>query len=123
MQRENTYFLICIFLILLSGIYPNQVNAQSTLQSFQTNPLEFWNIQNADSVFNANSTITINQDGTISDTWFDSDFGKRALINITGSSGAGTNYQILVNVTYDSDMNSDFSDLRFTDNDKVTLLR
>ncbi|MDG6221834.1 MAG: DUF2341 domain-containing protein [Candidatus Bathyarchaeota archaeon] len=33
-----------------------------------------------------------------------------------------TNYQIKINVPYDSDMNSDFSDLRFTNSDEQTLI-
>jgi len=33
-----------------------------------------------------------------------------------------TNYQVRINVAYDSDMKTDFSDLRFTDSDGTTLL-
>lgn len=49
-------------------------------------------------------------------------FEKRREIDITGASGAGTGYQVLVNVTYDSDMQVDFGDIRFTDDDGITEL-
>ena len=53
--------------------------------------------------------------------WLDG-WNYRQSVLITGSVGAGTNYQILLNVTYDSHMQIDFDDLRFTDNDGSTLL-
>lgn len=43
-------------------------------------------------------------------------------ITITGSTGAGVNYPVYLNVTYDSNMQVDFDDLRFTDDDGSTLL-
>ena len=43
-------------------------------------------------------------------------------ITITGSSGAGTNYQVKLDVTYDANMQTDFDDLRVTTEDGVTLL-
>ena len=46
----------------------------------------------------------------------------RQSILINGSVGAGTNYQICLNVTYNSNMQTDFDDIRFTDNDGKTLL-
>jgi len=39
-----------------------------------------------------------------------------------GASGAQTDYQVKLTVTYDSDMKSDFSDLRFTNGAEDTLL-
>ncbi len=46
----------------------------------------------------------------------------RQNITLHGTSGAGTNYQINITVTYDSEMQSDFDDIRFTDDDGTTLL-
>jgi hypothetical protein len=43
-------------------------------------------------------------------------------ITITGAVGAGTDYQIMLTVTYLSEMETDFADVRFTDNDGSTLL-
>lgn len=48
------------------------------------------------------------------DPWWNATWSHREEIILTGNtSGAQTDYQILLNVTYDSDMQSDFDDLRF----------
>jgi len=55
--------------------------------------------------------------------WYDTDWSKRRAITLTGgASGAQTDYQVKLTITYDSDMQADFSDLRFTKADNVTLL-
>ncbi len=57
------------------------------------------------------------------ESWYNSSWPYRKAITITGSTaGAQTNYQVNVNVTYSSNMKSDFSDIRFTDSDGTTLL-
>jgi hypothetical protein len=49
------------------------------------------------------------------DPWWNATWSKRKNIILTGNtSGAQTDYQLLLNVSYDSDMQSDFDDLRFT---------
>ena len=53
--------------------------------------------------------------------WLDG-WDHRQGITITGSSGASTNYQIKLDVTYDANMQPDFDDLRFTDDDGQTEL-
>lgn len=47
--------------------------------------------------------------------WWENSWDEKKIINITETSG-GTlaNYSVLLNVSYDSDMSADFSDLRFT---------
>ncbi len=46
--------------------------------------------------------------------WWDSGWVRRAPIYLNTSSGSTpSNYQVLLNVTYDSNMNGNFSDLRF----------
>ncbi|RLF97134.1 hypothetical protein DRN58_09125, partial [Thermococci archaeon] len=61
-------------------------------------------------------------EGTPED-WMDSSWTKRKKITVTNSSGDTlTDYQIKLKVLFDSDMNTDFSDLRFTDTDGKTLL-
>ena len=57
----------------------------------------------------------------IGESWLD-DFDNRKAIVITGASGAGTNYQLEINITYDSDMQTDFDDVRFTEADGITEL-
>lgn len=55
--------------------------------------------------------------------WYNSSWLKRKAITLTGgASGAIALYQVKLNVVYDSDMKSDFSDLRFTKLDGTTLL-
>ncbi len=55
--------------------------------------------------------------------WYNTSWSKRKAITITGSTGgAQTDYQIKTTVSYDSDMQPDFDDVRFTNSDGVTLL-
>ena len=58
----------------------------------------------------------------------------RKMLNITGSSGAGTDYQVMILTNYsdgtdtgftvylDGESQTDFDDIRFTDDDGITLL-
>ena len=57
-------------------------------------------------------------------SWWNIAWGKRQPINLHVSSGSTPqNYQILLNITYNSDMKNDFSDLRFISySDNVTEL-
>ena len=51
-----------------------------------------------------------------SDDWWNTSYQYRVPITLTGNtSGAQTNYQLMLNVSYDSNMQPDFDDLRFTD--------
>ncbi|PVX27674.1 MAG: hypothetical protein CW716_01045 [Candidatus Bathyarchaeum sp.] len=54
--------------------------------------------------------------------WYDLSWQKRKEVTIDNSLNPNelTGYQIQLNVQYDSDMNADFSDLRFTDSDAQT---
>ncbi|MDD4409791.1 MAG: DUF2341 domain-containing protein, partial [Candidatus Pacebacteria bacterium] len=54
--------------------------------------------------------------------WWDYSFSKRKVVTITNPSTTLTDYQVKMNVVYDSDMQSDFDDLRFTAGDKMTPL-
>jgi len=55
--------------------------------------------------------------------WYNSSWLKRKAVTLTGgASGAQTDYQVKLTVTYDSDMQVDFDDLRFTKADGTTLL-
>lgn len=56
-------------------------------------------------------------------TWWNSAWTKKKSITLTGgASGAQSAYQLKLTVTWDSDMKSDFSDLRFTNGAEDTLL-
>ena len=51
---------------------------------------------------------------TDNSSWWDPAWSKRKAINLNTSSGSTpSNYQVLLNITYDTDMNTNFSDLRF----------
>jgi len=55
--------------------------------------------------------------------WWDSDWNKKRQIDLTENNGTTlNNYSIFLNVTYDSDMNNNFSDLRFTNGSENTEL-
>jgi len=59
-----------------------------------------------------------------SEIWYNPHWLKRKAVTIDNTLNPNdlTGYQIQLNVPYDSDMNSDFSDLRFTDSDGQTLI-
>ena len=56
--------------------------------------------------------------------WYDPSWNKRRTITIDNTLNPNnlTDYQLLLNVQYDSDMKPDFSDLRITDSDQQTLI-
>lgn len=45
--------------------------------------------------------------------WWSSTWSKRKQVNITGGGSVLNNFTVLINVTYDASMKSDFADLRF----------
>jgi len=55
--------------------------------------------------------------------WMDNSYLRRKVVTVSNSSGVAlSNYQVKLTVAYDSDMQTDFDDLRFTSSDKKTLL-
>jgi hypothetical protein len=78
--------------------------------------------------------IAINKEGKIrnveaswwDDTetvWYDQNWTKRKKVTLTENSGSTlTNYQVKITIAYDSDMQADFDDIRFTKADGATLL-
>jgi hypothetical protein len=56
--------------------------------------------------------------------WYDSDWSRRSPVTIdnTGNANTLTDYQVKIEVAYDSDMQPGFDDLIFTDSDGVTEL-
>ncbi len=59
-----------------------------------------------------------------SEIWYNPHWLKRKAVTIDNTLNPNdlAGYQIQLNIPYDSDMNSDFSDLRFTDSDGQTLI-
>lgn len=65
---------------------------------------------------------TTTKDFAISASWYNEDWHYRKEISIIVDVGiAGTDYQVLIEVTYDSDMETDFADIIFVDEDHDTL--
>ena len=58
----------------------------------------------------------------LSDPWYSSSWTRRRDVTVSNGGSAQTNYPVTVTVAYDSDMKSDFSDIRFTASDATTLL-
>ena len=50
---------------------------------------------------------------SFADAWWDTTYGKRQTVNIEGGVSILTSFTALINVSYDSDMQADFDDLRF----------
>jgi hypothetical protein len=64
--------------------------------------------------FGSNGKVAVLLDDVEYHPYWNSSWSNRQTITLTGgSSGAQTNYQLLLNITYDSDMQADFDDLRF----------
>ena len=59
-----------------------------------------------------------------SSNWYNKSWTRRKAVSINNSSNSNTlaNYQVQVTVAYDTDMQTDFDDIRFTDSDGVTPL-
>ena len=117
MKRELSLLLLFTILLFSSSYFIVPVSGASTdsqEQSFISTPLPFWNEDNI------NIISSFNDDNQTVKLSIDLPYSKK--INITGSVGAGTDYQVKLNVTYNSNMQSDFDDLRFYDNDKQTTL-
>ena len=65
----------------------------------------------------------ITKDFSIAEEWYDDSWlYRKNVIMYSGLGGLETNYTVKVEVAYDSDMQADFDDVIFTDNDNVTLL-
>ncbi len=98
--------------------------------SLGTNPVDNYNSSSSTVVFDSKcsdnvglSTLQIWANDT--GTWQvkATNSSRKKPINVSVSSGyTGTNYQVKLNVTYDSDMKSDFSDLRFYNGSENTQL-
>ncbi len=54
--------------------------------------------------------------------WYNEGWTHRKSVSIEGKAGAGTDYQVYLPITYESNMQADFDDLRFTAVDGITLL-
>jgi len=69
-------------------------------------------------------TLRIMPSVSASPAWYDPSWAKRKPITIDNSLNPSTliDHQVKININYDSDMKPDFSDLRFTSSNGVTLI-
>lgn len=113
--RIEFIFGIVIFTVVIFYVL-NQMNItlSSIISDYETNNIKA----------EANGMIEIlTNDKGYPEDWFNflsQSWEKRRQIEITLSSKELRNQQVKINITYDSDMKTDFSDLRFADSDEVT---
>ena len=78
-----------------------------------------WNSGTTDDITVGSGAIEISGDGGTG--WFDTDWSFRKGITLTNTGSIQTNYQTRIAVTYDSDMQADFDDLRFANTSGTEL--
>ena len=118
-QKGASFLLILLFILqIISGVYlfvpqPKQVDAASITWDFSSS---------SDYTFD-NTKIEFSSGQAQLIAWYNTSWGRRKAITITGSTaGNQTNYQLKITVTYGSDMQADFDDIRFTSSDGTTLI-
>ena len=72
--------------------------------------------------YGADQTFTTPPASANPNGWWNAAWNYRANVNISGTGTALSNYQISVPVTYNSNMRSDFGDIRFVAADNATVL-
>tara|TARA_B100000508_G_scaffold126467_1_gene111028 strand:+ start:42 stop:5051 length:5010 start_codon:yes stop_codon:yes gene_type:complete len=62
-------------------------------------------------------------EGAVASTWYDTNWDARQRVRLqNGDASTYSNVPVLLSVTYDSDMQTDFDDLRFTDSTGTVLI-
>lgn len=113
--RLEFIFGVIIFALIIFYIADQANNTFSTI-------ISDYDINNVKAEAN-NIVEVLTTDKGYPNNWNDilnQGWNKRREIKITPSSNELKDQQVRINITYDSDMKSDFSDIRFTDSDKVT---
>ncbi len=96
----------------------NNTNTDITANTSLSPGLYSWNVNCSDGTDWDTGTA---KDIHILTDWWNTSFTRKKPITINSTSSL-TNYQIKLNVTYDSDMQTDFDDLRFTNEEQYTEL-
>jgi hypothetical protein len=121
MMHGQTRVEFIFAVIIFSAIIFYIVNQMNTISS---SIISDYSINNMKA--EANSVIeTLTNDNGYPENWVDflnQGWAKRSKIEISQSAMELINQQVKINITYDSDMKSDFSDIRFADSDKVTRI-
>lgn len=111
--------VLFLFLILGQLLFPFSSFATTNTWDFSTS---------GDYTFDAGKIAFSGGEASLtlqnSPSWYNQSWTKRRTVTVdnTGNSSSFTNYQVKVDVTYDADMNADFSDIRFTSSDGTTLI-
>ncbi len=125
--------LASLGLILLAssvgGTMASFVDQESSSgNSFQAWASNLWR-QTTQADFNAGVLNNVDTASSLGDVklavksgWYDTSWSHRVPVTISNSGSGLTAYQVRVDVTYDSDMQPDFNDIRFVDSDGSTLL-
>jgi len=115
--RVEFIFAVIIFSVIIFYV----VNQMNTISS---SIISDYSINNMKAEAN-NVMETLTNDKGYPDDWtnfLNQGWAKRRKIEISQSSTELTDQQVRINITYDADMKSDFSDIRFADSDKVTRI-
>lgn len=120
-KRYKIQLLTSILLVisLIISIYNNSYTFAAPEPNYEevTSDAD-WNLGALEDISVSSGTIEISGDGGAG--WL-SGWQKRKPVTITNSGSGQTYYQVRLSVTYDSDMLSDFSDLRFAKSDGSLL--
>ena len=101
------------------GTYSFYLWANDTIGSITTSPVyQFYvsmsaaaRVKTVNDSYSASSWVNLTTGGG----WWNSNWNNRRNITVNETSGSALyNYQIQINITYNSSMNADYSDLRFT---------
>ncbi|MBP6855670.1 MAG: DUF2341 domain-containing protein [Candidatus Pacebacteria bacterium] len=118
--QKTISFALIFFLLLQVGFLFAPNRAQAATKSWDFSSSTDYTFDNTKIEFSSGQAQL---KATSSPAWYNTSWTKRKPITITGSTaGAQTNYQVKITVTYDSDIQADFDDVRFTDSDGTTLL-
>ena len=102
----------------------NEMNAYVPELWLQTSQADFETgvLSQVDTSTSSGDVLLQSRSNWYSQPWYDANWGYRMPVIISNSGSTSANYQVKVTIPYDSDMQSDFDDIRFTDGNETTPL-
>ena len=133
MKGKVLFVLVISAVVLLASTMEVTRGSFDDLENSNGNTLQGWvsNIwtQTTQADFEAgviNNVDTSSSPGDVKlaivSNWYDTSWSRRAPVTINNPGSSLTAYQVKVQVAYDSDMQPNFNDIRFTASDGITLL-
>jgi hypothetical protein len=124
-SKKWLILLASLAIVLLASSVGRTMAFLFDQESSSNNIFEAWAstvwVQTSQTDFEAgvlNNTDTSSSAGdvklAVKSDWYDASWSRRAPVTINNPGSALTDYQVTLNVSYDSDMQADFDDLRFT---------